>query len=252
MGKISFFMSCLAVFFYGLTASAQGILSMLNTGSCSNVPSQVQKALQESQSFSQSCPTARLAAGKYYVINDYSGLEGPAMYIFAPDGNCVKSVPITWGNGAGGAIKACSTDSSHQTPPGFHMTARHDGAAYNQSNCLGLAGLSGQNSLGERGVLIHPAQQPGTASSWGCTGVPMDQFSEIQQMLGVGSLVYNYFGDNPDTSGCSDTSGFKPTCEPEAEAVQAESEATGMRASGYRAAPSGGGSRGGSQRGSNQ
>ncbi|UOF01142.1 hypothetical protein [Bdellovibrio reynosensis] len=196
-------------------------------GSCDHVPTQVRKAFSEAVDFSKSCGAARLAPGKKIAINDYSGQGHSLMYIFDQNGSCIKAIPISWGGGnpRTGRMEACSTENSRKTPPGFHITAAHrNGAKYNQYNSLGLAGLCGQNSLGERGILIHGSRGVGRGSSWGCTGVP--NFSEVNQLLGVGSLVYNYFGSKGQNN-CSDPSGFEPRCEPEALAYQAANESHG-------------------------
>lgn len=202
-------------------------------GSCGSVPSHVKSAYAKARSFADSCPTAKLAVGKYVAINDYSGDGRPSMYIFDQTGGCVKSVPISWGVGAGsaknGKLEACSSDTSHKTPPGFHITAAHRGGQrYNESNSLGLASLSGQNSLGDRGIVIHGKQPAGASNTWGCTGVPFGDFAQIKRLLGVGSLVYNYFGDTPNNN-CSTNAGESPTCQPEALAVNAAQEARGER-----------------------
>ncbi|WP_374073716.1 hypothetical protein [Bdellovibrio bacteriovorus] len=201
-------------------------------GSCGSVPSHVKSAYAKARSFADSCPTAKLAVGKYVAINDYSGDGRPSMYIFDQTGGCVKSVPISWGVGAGsaknGKLEACSSDNSHKTPPGFHITARHNGARYNDSNSLGLAGLSGQDSLAARGIVIHGKQPAGTSNTWGCTGVPFGDLMQIKRLLGIGSLVYNYFGDTSDGN-CSDPSGQRAECKPEPMAVNAAQEARGER-----------------------
>lgn len=218
-----------------------------SSGTCSSIPASVKKAYEEAVAFTKSCAAARIPENKKIAINDYSGDGAPAMFIFDTKGNCIRSLPITWGAGnpRTGALEACSTENSRKTPPGFHITARHRyGAKYNESNSLGLAGLCGQNSLGDRGILIHAARRPGTGSSWGCTGVPYDSFEEVKSLLGVGSLVYNYFGSSP-RSNCSDRSGFEPTCDPENLAYQAAEESRGVEVRRqYR--PSSGGSSGGS------
>jgi hypothetical protein len=120
-------------------------------------------------------------------------------------------------------MAACSTKSSKKTPPGFHITAPHTGGtAYSEAESIGLAGLSGQKSLEARGILIHKAEQPGTASSWGCTGVANDKFDEIKKMLGYGSLVHNFFGKPPKLN-CDSQAGADDKCEPEAAARTAAS-----------------------------
>ncbi|WII70574.1 L,D-transpeptidase [Bdellovibrio sp. 22V] len=221
----------------------------LGAGDCGPLPSQVKKAFSEAQHFTNTCATARLAPGKRIAINDYSGDGPPRMYVFNQEGKCIRAMPISWGVGSdrSGRMEACSTDNSKKTPPGFHITARHlYGSRYNDNNSIGLAGLCGQNSLGDRGILIHGAANPGTASSWGCTGVPFSEFQDLKELLGVGSLVYNYFGDTPSRN-CSDNSGFEPRCDPEPLAVNAAAQASGGRAKyNYRTKSGGGGSYGGS------
>lgn len=208
------------VFFVLLSANASAFVG-------GGVPSHVQEVLRETQQFSQTCPQARLAPGKMIAINDYSGqTQPPKMYIFDQSGQLQLEVPITWGVGKppSNEMSACSTGATHKTPPGLHLTARHDGATYNSSNSLGLAALSGQRSLAERKILIHGADNPGTASSWGCTGVPHDKLQEVMQKLGYGSLVNNYFG-KPAKTNCGTQVGVEPTCQPEPAAIQASAGA---------------------------
>ncbi len=217
---------------FGSGAYGQG-LNLSAYTACSNTPAEITKVLQEMQDFSKSCPQARLEPGKMIMINDYSGKTMPPVgYVFDQSGKCVQSMPITWGVGSdnSGKMEACSTKDTLKTPPGAHKTVAHTGGPsgkYNQSNSLGLAGLSGQKSDSLRGILIHAAEQPGTASSWGCTGVPAEYFANLQQKLGTGSLVYNYFGENP-TKNCSDDAGFErpPKCDPEASAGGSNTAAT--------------------------
>lgn len=217
-----------------------------STGSCSGVPSHVQTALTEAQNFTKSCPTARIAPGKMIAINDYSGQAGPTMYVFDQSGNCKKSMRISWGVGTDktGRLEACSTANGRKTPPGFHLTVKHDGAAFNSSNSLGMAGLSGQSSYNPtRKILIHATQAPGAASTWGCTGVPPENFADLQKTLGYGSLVYNYFGSNISAN-CTTNAGTKPVCQPEAAAVSTAKQTGG--GGGYVPDSSGNGSSGGS------
>jgi hypothetical protein len=192
-------------------------------GSCENVPASVKTAYREALAFTKSCSAAAIAPGKKLAVNDYSGSNSPKMYIFDQDGNCEMAVPVSWGSGAvpRGSLKACSTTNSKQTPPGFHITAAHTGGSrFSEDNSIGLAGLSGQNSLGARGILIHSAGYAGTGSSWGCSAVPTASFPAIKSTLGYGSLVYNYFGNV--RSECGTNAGFPPPiCEPEPQAVSA-------------------------------
>ncbi len=191
-------------------------------GSCENVPETAKTAFREAKRFMRSCSAAAIAPGKMIAVNDYSGSNSPKMYIFDQNGDCRISVPVSWGSGAvpRGSLKACSEGNSNQTPPGFHITAPHNGTKYQEHNSVGLAGLSGQNSLQARGVLIHASGSAGTGTSWGCSSVPTSKFLEIKQTLGYGSLVYNYFGNV--RSDCPKDAGFPPpSCEPEATAIEA-------------------------------
>lgn len=204
-------------------------------------PSHVQEALEETRKFMMSCSTAQIGDDKHILINDYSGQSmPPKMYVFTKTGNCIREMEITWGVGqsgsgtANGKPAACSEKSTQQTPPGYHITAKHAGGErYNENNSIGLAALSGQKSLGDRGILIHGAEQPGTASSWGCTGVPNDKFDDLKKLVGYGSLVNNYFG-KPANINCGNKAGGDDKCEPE--------EAARNAASGKSTPSSGGGS----------
>lgn len=236
--------------------SSGGVLADLTatSGSCGNIPSQVQAAFKESVAFSNSgCGPAKLAPGKYIAVNDYSRQNGyaPAMYIFDQNGKCVKSVPVSWGVPASGRspsnydmskkIPACSTDGSNLTPPGFHLTTKHDGGKYDSSNSVGLAGLCGQPSS-DRGVVIHAAHGvAGRYRTQGCPAVPEGDLRQIMNFLGEGSLVYNYFGPNP-LKDCSSDAGFKPTCNPEPEAYVAAKNAgvNAVRPFGYGTGSGGG------------
>lgn len=193
---------------------------------CPGLPTKVVHAFEEALDFSESCPAAKLAPGKYIAVNNYTSFSDPRMYIFNTEGRCIDSVPISWGMGSDhtGRLEACSTENSKKTPPGFHITVPHRyGARYNESNSLGLAGLSGQNSLGERGILLHGVRVAGRSNTWGCTGVPFDQFASLKEMLGTGSLVYNYFGQEAQRN-CSRDAGFAPpACEPEPLAYEGRS-----------------------------
>lgn len=192
--------------------------------SCANIPTDVKRAYAEAKAFSVGCPTAKLAPGKKIAINDYSAGGDAKMFVFDQNGGCLGAVPISWGNGAGGRKEACSTNNSKMTPPGFHITAPHEGSRFNSSNSIGLAGLSGQDSLGTRGILIHSVgYATNRGNTWGCTGVPADDFADLKRSLGYGSLVYNYFG-SAGSANCGDRAGFAPpTCQPEPKAVDRKS-----------------------------
>lgn len=207
--------------------SAEEVVST-ERGTCTSVPDHVKVAYTEAQAFSAKCTYAKLAKGKVIAVNDYTGVGAPTMYIFDQSGECLMASPISWGMGLerNRRLEACSTPNCRKTPPGFHLTARHNGARYNDSNSLGLAGLSGQDSLGVRGVLIHAKRRPGAGNTWGCTGVPAGDFFKIKQLLGVGSLVYNKFSDPPNPN-CGDDAGVTPTCKPEPAAIRAANQARG-------------------------
>lgn len=175
---------------------------------CGGVPSNVRSALNEAMSFRSSCALAQRGNNQKIAINDYSGNGTPHMYIFDLEGNCYGKTAVTYGNGAGPTKpQPCNDNGSHLTPAGFHLTARHDGARYNASNSVGLVGLEGQNSR-QRGVIIHMARAPGTASSWGCTGVGSQAFNAVKTTLGEGSLVYNYFGNSQGPASCRNKNGL--------------------------------------------
>lgn len=206
---------------YPVSSVTMGENGMPNySASCANIPADVKRAYAEAKAFSVACPTAKLAPGKKIAINDYSAGGEARMYIFNQSGGCLGSVSISWGGGAGGRKEACSTNNSKMTPPGFHITAPHNGSRYNESNSIGLAGLSGQDSLGDRGILIHPVgYTTNRGNTWGCTGVPDSDFADLKRSLGYGSLVYNYFGSSGSSS-CGDRAGFAPqSCKPESKAV---------------------------------
>jgi hypothetical protein len=172
-------------------------------------PPQVKAAFDEAIAYRASCGAAQRGTQQKIAINDYSSQSNPpSMYIFDLQGNCLGKTAVTYGNGAGRVKpQPCHINGSHLTPAGFHLTAYHDGGKYGANNALGLVGLEGQNSVG-RGVIIHPAKSPGTASSWGCSGVGFDAFNAVKSTLGFGSLVYNYFGNTGAPNRCPGTPGL--------------------------------------------
>jgi hypothetical protein len=187
-------------------------------GSCeqcpATLPPQVQKALDEAKTYRAGCRAAQRGTDKKIVINDYSANGDPYMYVFDQNGQCLERGKVTYGDGAGQDSKprSCSDGGKHLTPAGFMLTAQHSGDKYSTNNPnpwqdgLGLVGLEGQNSVG-RGVLLHPARSPGTASSWGCSGVGYDCYFKVKGQVGYGSLVYNYFGNTPPVAGCQNSAG---------------------------------------------
>jgi hypothetical protein len=173
-----------------------------------NGPTQVQSALREAKEFLNKCSLARRGNNQKIAINDYSGGSTPMMYIFDLDGNCLGRTAVSYGNGAGKVKpQPCSDNGAHLTPAGFHLTSTHNGAKYSGDRAIGLIGLEGQNSVA-RGVIIHPAKSPGTASSWGCSGVGYEAFNAVKSTLGEGSLVYNFFGQATGPSSCRNNPGL--------------------------------------------
>lgn len=185
-------------------------------GSCDGqpIPSSVRTALREVMSFKNSCH--HLAgfdgSGKKIAINDYSGTsKPPRMYIFDNSGrNCLKTVLVAYGGGGRRLAPPvpCSGSGQKFTPPGIHITATHNGKRYSGANAIGLVGLSGQRSI-SRGVIIHPKVSGGAPSTWGCTGVSSPDFPSVKQLLGEGSLVYNYFGHSDPPGACKSHAGAR-------------------------------------------
>lgn len=186
-------------------------------------PAEIESLKEKAEEFRKSClqKNGLSGAGDKILISDYSSTP-PTMYVFV-GGSLKTSFPVSWGNGGSGgegasAPKACNEKSSKLTPPGFHLTVPHTGgAAYSEQNSLGLAGLNGQRSHENRGILIHAVEGSGQANTWGCSGLSMDDFYTIKNEIGYGALVYNHFGNQTD---CDGKSLMPPdmTCQPEASA----------------------------------
>ncbi len=177
---------------------------------CGDPPASAHEAFETAKNFRQKCSLANRGDNQKIAVNDYSTIRMPYMYIFDIHGNCLGKTAVTYGNGAGPVRpQPCNDDGSHLTPPGFFLTAEHNGASYGPGNSLGLVGLEGQGAKG-RGVVIHPAQAPGTASSWGCSGVGYGAFRAVQKSLGKGALVFNYFGNTGRPGGCTNINGLNP------------------------------------------
>lgn len=196
--------------------------SSASTGNCNSVSPKVKAAFQEAFTFSRMCSAAKLAPGRKIVVNDYTSQGGETMYIFDQEGRCLDTMPISYGSGSTSmgtkshTSTSCSTPNSGKTPAGMHMTAYHNGGIYNSSNSLKLAGLSGQNSGIPRQILIHASKWGLPAAvSQGCTGVPADKLYKVMDMLGYGSLVYNYFGSGDTARNCPNNAGQRHTCDPE-------------------------------------
>ncbi len=205
------------------------------SGTCDNVPPQAVKAFKQALKFSQTCKYGKLQPGKMIAINDYSAAK-PTLYVFDQNGNCKDSMRIDWGRGPGPRasadrkITSCATPGSYRTPAGMHKTTYHNGGVWKDYNSMGLAGLSGQNSYGNRKILIHVSRagnNSGGAYSIGCTGVPENKWKSLQKTLGHGSLVYNYFGDTSRKgAGCGNNSGQELSCGP-AESVSGDTRSGG-------------------------
>ena len=178
------------------------------------LPPSVARALEEALAYRNgACKPMfdRLGSDKKIVINDYSQDATAYMYIFTAEGKCLHRTAVSYGVGSAEHPLhpvPCSDGRSNNTPPGFHLTEPHIGSSgFNCNNSLGLTGLEGQSTT-SRGVLIHEAKTPGKASSLGCSGIGENVFHQVQQELGYGSLVYNYFGDTPKASNCRSNAGM--------------------------------------------
>jgi hypothetical protein len=182
----------------------------LETCELESLPSHIRGALSQAKNFKNTCRAADRGPNQPIAINDYTCIgrvARPTMYIFVGD-KCYRTA-VSYGNGGGrGCPLPCNDDGDHMTPAGFHLTGTHSGGAsgkYDDRNSLLMVGLENQGS-GGRGILIHAARSPGTASSWGCSGVKC--YSDVRAKLGKGALVYNFFGATPAPSGCSKREGL--------------------------------------------
>ena len=149
--------------------------------------------------------------GQDIAVNDYTKANG-CMYIFNMDGSCKDAMTAAYGSGSAGSppVPGCG-NGSKMTPPGFHVTAKHESAKFNESNSLGMLDLQNQGSSA-RGILIHDGKGSDGATTWGCSGV--GDFAKAKADLGIGSLVYNYFGaKEKDAKGCTDATGDNMKCE---------------------------------------
>jgi hypothetical protein len=177
-------------------------------------PDSLKPALESAVKFKNDAKCSRIiqsfnksGKGGKIIISDYTNDRG-MMYIFDESGEkCLKALPVDYGTGAGkdAAPTASCESESKQTPAGFHVTDEtHDSAKYPQPNSLGLVGLEGQKSLA-RGILLHGATGDGGAHTWGCSGVEKSEFPNVRDLVGGGSLIYNYFGEKTKgASGCGD------------------------------------------------
>jgi|FLYM01.1.fsa_nt_gi hypothetical protein len=190
-----------------------GAVGGSGSGSCASIPASVRNAVTEALQFQRQCSqlSGFESSGKKIAINDYSGTTTPPrMYIFDSTGaNCLKSVPISYGGGGRRVAppKHCAGSGQKFSPAGIHVTSNHFGARYSGSNAIGMVGMSGQGSVG-RGVIMHPVKyQAGGPSTWGCTGMTPQDFAEVRDMLGTGSMVNNYFGSTGSAPGCKNSAG---------------------------------------------
>ena len=187
---------------------------------CGALPAGVKKDLDVMLDFRKNCPAAQGAMNKNMALNEYKCGGVPTMYVFDAGGTCLKKMAVSYGTGKDRATadsgpatcpQACSENSRHFTPPGFHLTAVHPYSkktGYGPTNSLALSGLEGQRSLAPRGILIHEAKSPGTASSWGCSGVTKAGLDFVMEKLGTGALVYNAFDATQLSAGCGETAGI--------------------------------------------
>lgn len=198
--------------------------------SCGEPPADTRKAYDDAIKFRDKCGHANRGSTQKIAVNDYSGGRMPYMYIFDLNGTCLGKTAVAYGNGAGKVVpQPCNDDGSHLTPPGFFVTSKHNGASYNEFNSLGLTGLGGQGAKG-RGVVIHPSEAPGTATTWGCSGVGYAAFRAVQKTLGYGALVYNFFGDTSGPRSCRNKVGLDTAnhaCRLDPGAVSIPAESTG-------------------------
>ncbi|MGE4130208.1 MAG: hypothetical protein AB7F86_01145 [Bdellovibrionales bacterium] len=201
---------------------------------CGTPPAAVMEQFEMIKKFRAACVLAQRGDNQKIAVNDFSSSntkEASYMYIMDKDGKCLGKTMVAFGNGAGGARVGCGDANSHLTPPGCHLTAVHNGSnKYNASNSLKMVGLQGQGSTG-RGILIHATRAPGTSSTWGCAGVGYDAFKAVQQTLGYGALVCNFFQANQLASGCGNRRGLslmENACQLDADSPSIPSQATGQ------------------------
>ncbi len=176
---------------------------------CEQASANALERLREAKEFRAACGPAQKGPTQRIAVNDYS-VRPAYMFIFDENDKCIGKTMVAFGNGAGGAQVACNDSGSHLSPAGFHLTAAHHGGGkFNPHNSLKMVGLQSQGSVG-RGILIHGSAAPGTASTWGCAGVPYSAFKAVQTALGYGALVYNYFSPQQIAGRCGNRNGFTP------------------------------------------
>lgn len=131
------------------------------------------------------------------AINDFS-VNPPMMFIMDQSMNrCIASIPITYGAGSQQTPpQPGNVSGENGTPAGFHITKPHNGERYQEHNSVGISGTGSENNATlMRGVVIH-AYPPGNAT-WGCIGVPPEQFDLVKNSLSYGAVVYNHFAQMP-------------------------------------------------------
>lgn len=197
---------------------------------CGEPPASAKKAFDDAVKFRSQCGWAQRGENQKIAINDFA-TRPSMMYIYDLSGKCLGKTMVAFGNGARGAQVACSDANSHLSPPGFHITATHNGAKYNSNNSLKMVGLQGQGSSG-RAILIHPTRAPGTSSTWGCAGVGYGAFGAVKKTLGLGALVYNAFPPSQVARNCGNKAGsqYPPDgsqCRPDPGAPAVPQNATG-------------------------
>jgi hypothetical protein len=196
--------------------------------SCGTISAAAAKARDEAIDFRGRCRAAqRNGNNQKIVINDYSGDGVPTMWIFNVDGKtCYGKTSVSFGSGFNEKKSAdnqcldrgndrplpCSEDGCHTTPPGFHLTGRHNGENYDETNSMSMVALEGQGS-DARHVLIHVGSSPGSNNTWGCSGIGC--FNQVKSLVSYGALVYNYFGDAPLAPNCRNDAGMPNHRDPE-------------------------------------
>lgn len=186
---------------YQHDSESGGSLAGSGGGNCScsalqNSSGGLGDAVKEMQKYRASClgrnSSGRSGLSEKMALNDYRGSTGCMYILDADSGTCTFATPAAYGTGGGVPPQPGCDGESHQTPAGFHVTARHEqGSRYGPNNSLLMVGLQNQGSAG-RGILIHQGSCQGGACSWGCSGVT--DFERVKSELGEGALVYNFFG----------------------------------------------------------
>jgi hypothetical protein len=193
-----------------LTLTAIGLLCttprQARAETCSAVPTNIQYAFNTARDFRHSCPLAQKYPARTNVaVSDFSQANGgtPYMFVFDKDGACLGKFKAGFGAGvkrrsgrkplSSAPVPSNATDS-YLTPEGMHLTREIESSSkFRGTDAMLEDGLEGQASA-SRYVYIHKVQHPGTAVTEGCTGLSEADLKEVKKLLGVGSVVYNYFG----------------------------------------------------------